>query len=136
MIGLEWKRGTFVVVSSYLISALIGSMWSISVEPGRLNIITASGMGIVCLLAADSVEGACFPLASKDDEDEAGISGHNDGHGGGSNAVSSSSNEQFSFQPPNVQKKKRRNPLKNGSPTLVLMLEILASYWEAYSSLV
>mmetsp|Transcript_35837 Transcript_35837/g.64532 ORF Transcript_35837/g.64532 Transcript_35837/m.64532 type:complete len:926 (+) Transcript_35837:122-2899(+) len=134
MRGLEWKRGTFVVVSLYLISALIGSAWSISVEPGRL--ITASGMGIAGLLAAASVEGACFPLASKDDEDEAGISAHHNGHGGGSNAVSSSSNEQFSFQPPNVPKKKRRNPLKNGSPTLLLLLEIVTSYWAAYSSLV
>mmetsp|Transcript_4244 Transcript_4244/g.9487 ORF Transcript_4244/g.9487 Transcript_4244/m.9487 type:complete len:638 (-) Transcript_4244:336-2249(-) len=132
-IGLEWTRGTFVVASLYLISASIGSAWSIAVEPGRL--ITTSGMGIAGLLAAVSVEQWCFPLASKDDEDKADTS-HQNGHGVGSNAVSSSSNEQFSFEPLKPAKKKRHNPLKYGtSPILVLILEIFSSWWAAYSSL-
>jgi len=133
--GLEWKRGTFIVVLLYLISALIGSAWSIAVEPGRL--ITASGMGIAGLLSAAIVERACFPLASKDDENEADMSGHQNEDGSGSHAVASSSNEQFTFQPPSSQKKKRRNPWNSSgsSPVLLLLLEILASWWATYASL-
>ena len=144
MTGLEWKRGTFIVASLYLISALIGSAWSIAVEPGRL--ITGSGMGIAGLLAASMVERACFPLeASKDDDDgdDANISSnnHHNGHyGNGSSTaggVSSSSNEQFTFQPSNnnSQKKKRRKAPVNSSSPLLLLLELLTSWWGAYTSL-
>eukprot|EP00581_Thalassiosira_minuscula_P012015 CAMPEP_0183729608 /NCGR_PEP_ID=MMETSP0737-20130205/30716_1 /TAXON_ID=385413 /ORGANISM="Thalassiosira miniscula, Strain CCMP1093" /LENGTH=957 /DNA_ID=CAMNT_0025961841 /DNA_START=49 /DNA_END=2922 /DNA_ORIENTATION=+ len=135
-LGLEWKRGTFIVSSLYLISALVGSAWSIVFQPERL--ISASGMGITGLLGAASVERICFPLASKDDEDNAGINGDQTDFGSGSNnAVTSSSNEQFTYQPPNAQKKKRRNPLKiMSSPTILLLLEILTSWWAVYASLV
>ena len=134
--GLEWKRGSFVALTLYLISAMIGLAWSIALEPGRL--ISASGMGIAGLLAATLVERACFPLDSKSDEDEMDCSGSpHKGHGdGGSNDVTSSSNEQFTFQPPNSQKKKRRNLNLGNSPSLILLLEILASWWGAYTSLV
>jgi len=140
--GLEWKRGTFTVVSLYLISALIGIAWSIAIEPGRL--ITASCMGISGLLAASIIERACFPLASKDeDNDVAGISSKlqngydNVPNNNGGGAVASSSNEQFTFQPPNAQKKNRfhRPSLNSSSPSILLILELLFSWWGAYTSL-
>ena len=140
--GLEWKRGTFTVISLYLISALIGIAWSMAIEPGRL--ITASCMGISGLLVASIIERACFPLASKDeDNDVAGISGkHQNGYdnvpnSNGGGAVASSSNEQFTFQPPNAQKKKRfhKPSLNSSSPSLLLILELVFSWWGAYTSL-
>ena len=140
--GLEWKRGTFTVVSLYLISALIGIAWSMAIDPGRL--ITASCMGISGLLAASIIERACFPLASKDEDDDvAGVSSkHQNGYDNVLNnndggAVASSSNEQFTFQPPNAQKKKRfhKPSLSKSSPSLLLILELIFSWWGAYTSL-
>lgn len=131
MNSLEWRRGTSTVSIVYTLSALIGVVWSITLEPGRL--ITASGMGIAGLLAAATVDHICFPDASKDEGDDAGMSRYQAGDGG-SNVVSSS-NEQFSFLPSTSQKKKRRNLLNTGSPSLLLVLELLASWWAAYSSL-
>ena len=49
--------------------------------------------------------------------------------------VLSSSNEQFSFQP-NPRKKRRCTTLNAGSPFIILILEIIVSWWAAYTSLV
>ncbi|KAL3761714.1 hypothetical protein ACHAW5_005965 [Stephanodiscus triporus] len=133
MTGVEWRRGTFVVSCVYLISAFIGQAWSIVIEPGRL--ITSSGMGITGVLVAATVERACYPESSKDDDDEGDVSIHRKSSDGGFNAVSSSSNEQFEFQRPNSRKMKQHNRLNNGSPALLLLLELLLSWWAAYSSL-
>jgi len=113
---------------------MIGSAWSIALEPGRL--VTASGMGIAGLLAAAIVERACFPLATKDDEDETDMASNQNSNGDGSNGIAISSNEQFTFEPPNTQRKKRRNPLNSSSPMLLLLLEVFASWWAAHTSLV
>mmetsp|Transcript_25522 Transcript_25522/g.61370 ORF Transcript_25522/g.61370 Transcript_25522/m.61370 type:complete len:936 (-) Transcript_25522:310-3117(-) len=131
--GLEWKRGTFAVALLYVISALIGLGWSMALEPGRL--VTASGMGVSGVLAASIVERACFPPPLKDEDNEADIGSTQNGNGSGSNGVTSSSDEQFSFQPPNFHKKKRRTPLIRCTPALILLLELLSSWWAAYASL-
>ena len=146
MTGLEWRRGTFVVVTLYLICALIGLAWSLTIEPGRL--VTSSGMGIAGLLAASIIERICFPLPSKEEDDEDAVdnissSDKNGGHhngSGGYKEISTSSNEQFTFQPSNAEyqkKKKRRRPpsLNGSSPSLLLSLELLFSWWGAYTSL-
>ncbi len=133
MTGLEWRRGTFVVSCVYFISGLIGSAWSIAVEPGRL--ITASGMGIAGVLVAATVERACFPEASKDDDDEAEVTNHRNGSDAGFRAVSSSCNEQFDFPRPNSRKKKQPNRWFIGRSALLLLLELLLSWWAAYTSL-
>ncbi|KAL9181136.1 hypothetical protein ACHAXT_009941 [Thalassiosira profunda] len=129
--GMEWKRGTFITASLYLVCAIIGSAWSIAVEPGHLA--TSSGMGIAGLLAASMVERRCSPLAPKDDEDEP--NNHHNFNGNGSNGVATSSNEQFTYQPPASQKKKRRNPMSGDSAALFLLIEVLASWWADYASI-
>jgi hypothetical protein len=134
MTGFEWRRGTFVVSCIYLISGLIGSAWSIAVEPGRL--ITASGMGIAGLLAAAAFERACSPAASKDYDDKADGTIHRNCNDGERNVVSSSSNEQFELPRPKSRKKKHLNRLNNGSPAFLLLLELSLSWWAAYSSLI
>lgn len=134
-IGLEWKRGTFTVALFYILSALVGSAWSIALEPGRL--ITSSGLGLAGLLSAVLVEQACFPVASKDEDSDVGGSGsHHNDLGGGSNVVTSTANESFSYQPHQPPRRKRSLPLNTYNPLLLLSLEVILSWWGAYSSLV
>eukprot|EP00956_Cyclotella_meneghiniana_P020251 scaffold35457_cov62-Cyclotella_meneghiniana.AAC.4 len=131
--GLECKRGTFAVSLSYVITATIGSVWSMATDKERL--VTSSGMGVTGLLAVFITEQFWFPPLNKqeDDEQQSHSVSHND-LGGGHNVVSSSANESFSFQP--MQPKKERNlPIKGISPSLLLATEIIVSWWAPYQSL-
>jgi heme/copper-type cytochrome/quinol oxidase subunit 4 len=129
--GYESKRGTFVVSLFYVITAFVGSIWSMAVDRERL--ITSSGMGLTGLLAAVVVEQYWFPSPIKD-EDETSYSIYHNDLGGGHNLVSSSTNEQFSFQPMQ-QKRERQSPVKMTNPTFLLAMEALVSYWAPYQSL-
>ncbi|KAL7514938.1 hypothetical protein ACHAXN_013072 [Cyclotella atomus] len=130
MVGLETRRGAFAVTLFYIISASIGSAWSMAVDKGRL--VTSSGMGVTGLLAAAIVEQYWFPSPVKA-EDGPSHSIHND-LGGNHNVVSSSSNEQFTFQPM-PSKKERKLPIKVTNPLPLLAIEILVSWWAPYQSL-
>jgi hypothetical protein len=132
LFGLEWKRGPFIVSLSYFITALVGSAWSMAIEKGRL--VTSSGMGIAGLLAAAIVEQSCFPLTFKDHEVEPPSSTYHNDLGGTHNVVSSTSNEQFSFEPIH-QKKERNFSGISANPMLLLTMEILLSWGAPYSFL-
>eukprot|EP00804_Cyclotella_cryptica_P013211 CCRYP_006999-RA/>CCRYP_006999-RA protein AED:0.32 eAED:0.33 QI:0/0/0/1/0/0/2/0/867 len=132
LFGLESKRGPFTVSLSYIVTALVGSAWSVALEKGRL--VTSSGMGIAGLLAAAVVEQSCFPLTFKDDEDEVPSSADYNNLGDRHNVVTSTSNEQFSFQPSH-QKKERNFTFIRANPILLLAAEILFSWSAPYSSL-
>ncbi|KAL7466044.1 hypothetical protein ACHAXS_006347 [Conticribra weissflogii] len=131
-IGLEWRRGSFVSASLFVITALIGSAWSTTLEAGRL--ITVSGMGMAGLSAAAMIEQWCNPGTPKDDDDGENVKTSHNNFGGGSNVMSSSSNEQFTFEPPNLKRKPRRLHLNLGSPILLLALELILSFWAPYAS--
>mmetsp|Transcript_19441 Transcript_19441/g.38991 ORF Transcript_19441/g.38991 Transcript_19441/m.38991 type:complete len:958 (-) Transcript_19441:227-3100(-) len=131
-IGLEWRRGSFVVASLFVIAALIGSAWSITLEPG--NLITASVLGITGLLAAAMIEQSSSPEVAKADDDGDVVKTSHNNIGGGSNVMSASSNEQFTFEPPTVERKPRRLHVNFGSPILLLALELIFSFWAPYAS--
>lgn len=126
--GVERTRGALTVLSLYFFCGVIGAVWSIVLDPGRL--VASSDMGMAGLLAASIVERQCFTVSTKDEGADLAPE-----HGASAtNGVASSSNEQFSFQPAPA-KKRRRPSLDEGSPTLLLLLGALMSYWGAYSSL-
>ncbi|KAL7531807.1 hypothetical protein ACHAWF_003925 [Thalassiosira exigua] len=132
LVGLEWKRGTFVAAGVYSIASLVGSSWSIAAEPGRL--VVSSRTGVAGVLAASIVERACFPMSANDDDDD---DDETDAAQNGSEAgaIASSSNEQFTYQPPGLRTRQRRGPLGAGSPSLLLLMEVLRSWWSAHASL-
>ena len=125
--GLESKRGFFAVVFFYVVCAILGSIWAMAVDPGRL--VTSSGMAVMGLLAAAMVEQYWFQ--SNKEEDGPIESSHND-LGGSHNVVSSTSNEQFSFQQP---KKDRGFSIKATNSSVLLLMEILVSWLAPYQSL-
>ena len=127
LFGLESKRGFVAVVFFYVVCAVVGSIWAMAVDPGR--IVTSSGLGVTGLLAAAIVEQYWFQ--SIKEEDGPVESSHND-LGGGHNVVSSTSDEQFSFQQP---KKEKGLSIKATNPSVLLLMEILLSWWAPYQSL-
>jgi membrane associated rhomboid family serine protease len=140
MIGLERTRGTFSVALLYLVSALIGSVWSMALEPGRL--ITASEMGTAGLLAGAMMQQLFTSDSNKDDDDSdsnaaVDFGSHRSQHvnGNGSNVMATASNEQFTFRPV-VPKKKRRVQFNIHSPFLMMVFQIILSWLSAYSSLI
>ena len=128
LMGLESKRGTFTVLLFYVVAAIVGSIWSMAVDQERL--VTSSHLGITGLLAAIIVEQYWFPSATKNEDETSHSRSHND-LGGSHNVISSTSNEQFSFQP--IQTKKERNMPIN--PIFLLAMEIILSWWAPYQSL-
>ena len=136
-IGLERTRGTFFVALLYLVSALIGSVWSMALEPGRL--VTSSEMGTAGLLAGAIMQQMFTSDSRKDDDgdDAADFGSHRNqhGNGNGSNVMATASNEQFTFQPV-VPKKKRRVQFNVHSPFFMVVLQVILSWLSAYSSLI
>jgi hypothetical protein len=137
-IGLERTRGTASVALLYLVSALIGTVWSMALEPGRL--ITASEMGTAGLLAGAIMLQLFTSDSNKDDDDDndaADFGSHRNQHvnGNGSNVMAAASNEQFTFQPV-VSKKKRKVQFNTHSPFFMMVLQIIVSWLSAYSSLI
>jgi len=137
MTGLERTRGTLFVTLLYLVSALIGTVWSMAIEPGRL--VTASEMGTAGLLAGAIMQQLFAPESNKDDDDATDFESHRNIHGNdndnGSNMMATASNEQFTFQPV-VPKKKKRIQYNFHSPFFMMVLQIILSWLSAYSSLI
>ena len=137
-IGLERSRGTYSVVLLYLVSALVGSAWSMALEPGRL--ITASEMGTAGLLAGAIMQQLFHSDANKDDDDAVDFGSHRNqqhhNNGANNNMMATGSNEQFTFQPPVAPRKKRRVKFNARSPIFAMVLQIFLSWLSAYSSLI
>ena len=135
-IRLERTRGTLFVTLLYLVSALIGTVWSMAIEPGRL--VTTSEMGTAGLLAGAIMQQLFTSESKKDDDDALHFEGqHNqrsDGNGNGSNMMATASNEQFTFQP--LAPKKKRMQYNIHSPFFMMVLQIILSWLSAYSSLI
>ena len=121
-VGFERRRGPLAAATLYLISALVGEGWSAATEPGRL--VTAAGMGVTGLLAATVVEETLHPWSSKEGDDRVRLrdSPRNARVSGGGLALSSSCQKWLLFY--------------GSSPALLLILETLASWQAAYTSLV
>ncbi|KAL7545084.1 hypothetical protein ACHAWF_015277 [Thalassiosira exigua] len=66
-----------------------------------------------------------------DDDDEETDAARNGSEAG---AIASSSNEQFTHRPPGPRKRRRHGPLGAGSPSLLLLLEVLTSRRSAHAS--
>ena len=132
--GFERKRGTIFVAVLYLVSALIGTAWSMAIDPGRL--ITTSEMGTAGLLTGAIMQQFFTSDSKKDDGDTVDVEEdlHKYNNDNGPNTMATASNEQFTFQPV-VPEKKRRIQFSVNSPFIMMMLQIILSWFSAYSSL-